>query len=65
MADAEQLLRPRRGLILAPAFLFFGIEYAGDTALVVRSAALGSDALAAVVEVAAPYGLTINQDKTE
>eukprot|EP00969_Alexandrium_andersonii_P007067 308433-Alexandrium_andersonii.AAC.1 len=64
MHDTEELVRSRRDLILTPVVPFFDIEYADDTALVVRSAPLGTDVLAALIQVAAPYGLEINKDKT-
>eukprot|EP00969_Alexandrium_andersonii_P249739 11037301-Alexandrium_andersonii.AAC.1 len=65
MSDAEALLRSRRDLILTPVVPFFDIEYADDTAIVARSAPLADDALAAIIEVAALFGLTINRSKTK
>eukprot|EP00969_Alexandrium_andersonii_P290919 12859324-Alexandrium_andersonii.AAC.1 len=65
MSDAEDLLRSRRDLILTPVVPFFDIENADDTAVVARSAPLAEDALAAILEVAAPFGLTINRSKTK
>eukprot|EP00969_Alexandrium_andersonii_P081155 3578207-Alexandrium_andersonii.AAC.1 len=65
MSDAEALLRSRRDLILTPVVPFSDIEYADDAAVVARSAPLAEDALAAIMEVAAPFGLTNSRTKTK